>query len=103
MKVSEEIIEVNAKNILNISVDVASKKLDFYFEVQNSHTRKTYREVVPNRSIAISEFLKECHSLALSFGFDNNQNNNQFGFGFNPQQTAAKPEKEVDWSQIYNF
>lgn len=71
MKVSEEIIEVNVKNILNISVDVASKKLDFYFEVQNSHTRKTYREVVANRSVAISDFLMECHSLALSFGFDN--------------------------------
>ncbi len=71
MKVSEEIIEVNAKNILNIAVDVASKKLDFYFEVTSSHTRKSYREVIMNRSAAISDFLKECHRLALSFGFDN--------------------------------
>ena len=71
MKVSEERIEVNAKNILNISVDVASKKLDFYFEICQPTTRKTYRKEIANRSLAIADFLKECYALALANNFDN--------------------------------
>jgi transposase len=69
MKVSEEIIEVNPIKALNIGVDVASKKLDIYFEVQNGNTRKVYREKIPNRSTDIIAFLHECQVLADANNF----------------------------------
>ena len=41
----------------------------------------------------------------FDFGFGNSNSNENFGFGmFTPQPAAAKaPEKEVDWSKIYDF
>ena len=58
MKITEKTVEVNANHILNIGVDVASRKLDIHFECPLLlNKREVYREQTPNRSDEIEKVL----------------------------------------------
>jgi len=72
MKITEKTLEVNANHILNIGVDVSSRKLDVHFECPlQLNKREVYREQILNRSVEIEEALKNYLSLAQSKGFLN--------------------------------
>ncbi len=55
----------------------------------------------PKREASFSKAIDS----GFSFGFDNNQSNEQFGFGmFTPEKQEEKPQQQdVDWSKIYDF
>lgn len=72
MKVSEKVIEINANHILNIGIDVASRKLDVYFECPLKLNRQqVYRDLIPNRSKSIAEALINYRTLAEEKGYRN--------------------------------
>ena len=70
MKITEKRVEVNANHILNIGVDVSSKKLDVHFECAlQLNKREVYRDQIGNRSDEIEQALKNYLSLALFHPF----------------------------------
>ena len=72
MKVTEKIVEVNANHILNIGVDVSSRKLDVHFECAlQINKREVYREQIKKRSDEIEKSLKKYLSVAQTKGFLN--------------------------------
>ena len=72
MKVTEKTVEFNANHIMNIGIDVASEKLDVYFETAVKHNvRKVCRDQIPNRTVDIEEALLKYRAIALEQGFLN--------------------------------
>ena len=72
MKVSEKTLEININSVLNISVDVSSKKLDVYFDFPLKLNRqRVFRDEIVNRSTEIASSLKTYLNLAHEAGFKN--------------------------------
>ena len=72
MKVTEEIVEFNADNVMNIGIDVASEKLDVYFELAlKLNVRKICRDLIPNRTTAIEDALLRYQAIAKEQGYLN--------------------------------
>lgn len=72
MKITEKIIKVNANHVLNIGIDVASVKLDVYFECPvRLNSREVYRDQILNRSDTIAASLKKYRCLAHEKGYQN--------------------------------
>jgi len=72
MKVSEKVVEINVNHILNIGIDVASRKLDIHFECPiKVNSREVYRDQIANRSDIIASSLEKYRSLAQEKGYQN--------------------------------
>ena len=72
MKVSEKVVEINVNHVLNIGIDVASRKLDVHFECSiKVNSREVYRDQLPNRSHDIASSLEKYRSLAREKGYQN--------------------------------
>jgi len=72
MKVTEKRTQVNAQHILNVAVDVASRKLDVHFELPLSPgCQRVYQETIVNSSISIKKSLEKYHNLAVEQGYLN--------------------------------
>ena len=72
MKITEKRTQVNAQHILNVAVDVASRKLDVHFELPVSPgCHRVYQETIVNRSLSIKKALDNYRKLALEQGYLN--------------------------------
>ena len=72
MKITVKTTPVNTKHILNVGVDVASRKLDIHSEVETSPgSRQVYQETIVNRSLSIKKALDNYRKLALDQGYLN--------------------------------
>jgi len=102
----ESLKEKAIKKIMAKGKDLQEKsKQHAINELKNSKSKKSKKNKTkqsePKREASFSKAIDS----DFSFGFDNNQSNEQYGFGmFNHQKQEGKPkQEEVDWSKIYDF